>query len=80
VDYRGRSADWGRAQRARYTAEDYHKPSDEIRDDWDLSGAMEDVALYLRVAWDLSEADAWPEWKPGSEFKAVREAMLGAAR
>ncbi|HEY3215366.1 MAG TPA: peptidase M28, partial [Candidatus Eisenbacteria bacterium] len=59
---------------------DYHKPSDEIRDDWDLTGALEDLALYLRITWDLSQGDAWPEWKSGSEFKAVREAMLRAAR
>jgi Zn-dependent M28 family amino/carboxypeptidase len=79
IDYLSRAPGWGRDQRARYTAEDYHKPSDEIRDDWDLSGAIEDVAMYLRVAWAISETDAWPEWKPGSEFKAVREAMLRAA-
>jgi Zn-dependent M28 family amino/carboxypeptidase len=80
VDYRGRPPGWGRAARDRYTAEDYHKPSDEMRADWDMSGALEDVALYLRVAWDVSEGDVWPEWKPGSEFKAVREAALRAAR
>jgi Zn-dependent M28 family amino/carboxypeptidase len=79
VDFRGRPEGWGRAQRDRYTAEDYHKPSDEMRDDWDLSGALEDVALYLRVAWDVSETETWPAWKPGSEFKAVREAMLAGA-
>jgi len=76
IDYRGRPEGWGRAQRERYTAEDYHKPSDEMRDDWDLSGALEDVELYLRIAWDLSQAATWPEWSPGSEFKAIREAML----
>jgi Zn-dependent M28 family amino/carboxypeptidase len=76
VDFRGRPEGWGRAQRERYTAEDYHKPSDEMRDDWDLSGALEDVALYLRVAWDISQGERWPEWSAGSEFKAVREAML----
>ncbi len=79
TDYLSRAPGWGREQRERYTAEDYHKPSDEVRDDWDLSGAIEDVALYLRVAWAISETDAWPEWKSGSEFKAVREAMLRAA-
>jgi Zn-dependent M28 family amino/carboxypeptidase len=78
VDFRGRPAGWGKAQRERYTAEDYHKPSDEMRDDWDLSGALEDVALYLSIAWRISEGDTWPAWKPGSEFKSVREAMLGA--
>ncbi len=80
VDFRGRPEGWGRERRERYTAEDYHKPSDEMRADWDLSGALEDVALYFGVAWALSQTEAWPEWKPGSEFKAVRERMLEAAR
>jgi Zn-dependent M28 family amino/carboxypeptidase len=80
VDFRGRPAGWGRERRERYTAEDYHKPSDEMRPEWDLSGALEDVELYLRVAWALSQGEAWPEWKSGSEFKAVREALLEAAR
>ncbi len=39
---------WGRTQRERYTAEDYHKPSDEVKEWWDLSGGIEDLELYLR--------------------------------
>jgi Zn-dependent M28 family amino/carboxypeptidase len=80
IDYVGRPEGWGKERRERYTAEDYHKPSDEVHDDWDLSGALEDVELYLRIAWALCEEEAWPEWKPGSEFKAARDAMLGGAR
>jgi Zn-dependent M28 family amino/carboxypeptidase len=80
VDFRGRPAGWGRAQRERYTAEDYHKPSDEMRTDWDMSGAVEDVTLYLRIAWNLSEAAQWPQWNDRSEFKAVRAKMLAEAR
>ncbi len=76
IDYRGRPAGWGKARRDRYTAEDYHQPSDEVKDDWDLAGALEDVALYLRVAWALAQADVWPTWNEGSEFRAVRAAML----
>ena len=79
VDYRERPAGWGQQRRDRYTSDDYHKPSDHIKDDWDMAGAIEDVELYLRVTWALSQAEGWPEWKPGSEFKAVREAMLRAA-
>lgn len=80
VDYRGRPDGWGRERRARYTAEDYHKPSDELRDDWDLSGGLEDVALTLRVVWALAQGDAWPSWNEGTEFRAKREASLRAAR
>jgi Zn-dependent M28 family amino/carboxypeptidase len=80
VDYRDRPSGWGRERRDRYTSDDYHKPSDEIKDDWNMLGGLEDVELYLRIIWALSQQDAWPEWKPGSEFKAVREEMLRKAR
>jgi len=33
-------------------------------------------ALY-EVALILAQGDTWPEWKPGTEFKAAREEMLG---
>jgi Zn-dependent M28 family amino/carboxypeptidase len=79
IDYRDRPSGWGKARRDRYTAENYHKPADEVGDDWDLSGLLEDVALYMRVLYDLSQGEDWPEWNEGSEFKAVREAMLGAS-
>ncbi|MSR62941.1 MAG: M28 family peptidase [Planctomycetes bacterium] len=80
IDFRGRPAGWGQAQRDRYNENDYHKPSDEMRADWDFSGALEDLALYLRVIWTLSQGDHWPQWNEGSEFKAVREASLRAGR
>ena len=78
MDYVDRPAGWGKARRDDYTANDYHKPSDEIKDDWDLSGGVEDVELYMRVAWALSQAEEWPEWNEGTEFRALREAMLEA--
>jgi Zn-dependent M28 family amino/carboxypeptidase len=80
LDFRDRPAGWGKERRDAYTANDYHKPSDEVRDDWDLSGAVEDLTLYLRVIWAIAQGDTWPAWKDGSEFKAVREARLSAAR
>ncbi|MBL9125989.1 MAG: hypothetical protein JNL97_00010, partial [Verrucomicrobiales bacterium] len=46
---------------------------------WDLSGAVEDAQLMFRVAEAIAAADRWPEWKPGAEFKARRDADLGRA-
>jgi Zn-dependent M28 family amino/carboxypeptidase len=74
--YRGKPADYGIAKRAEYTAKDYHKPSDEVKDDWDLSGAAEDAQLLLDVGRQVANTEAFPEWKPGTEFRARREAML----
>ncbi|MEQ1893956.1 MAG: M28 family metallopeptidase [Planctomycetota bacterium] len=79
LDFRDRPAGWGKERRDAYSANDYHKPSDELRSDWDMSGAVEDLTLYLRVIHALANGDTWPSWKDGSEFKAVREASLRAA-
>lgn len=74
----GKPEGWGDAQRKRYTAQDYHKPSDEVRPDWDLSGAALDLQLLFDVGAQLAGDGPWPSWKPGSEFKAIREG--GATR
>jgi Zn-dependent M28 family amino/carboxypeptidase len=79
VDYIGRPEDWGLQQRERYTREDYHKPSDKVKPDWDLSGAVEDMQLYFLVGYRVANNPKMPEWKPGAEFKGKREAMLRAA-
>ncbi len=76
LSYVGRPEGWGKARRDQYTANDYHKPSDEVRADWDLSGMVEDAQLFFRIGLGVAEAERWPEWLPGTEFKAAREAML----
>ncbi len=60
----------------RWIEEDYHKPSDEITDEWDLTGAVEDLRLLFMVGYDVAEAATWPTWNEGNEFKAVRQAAL----
>ena len=59
-----------------YTANHYHQPSDEFDENWDFSGAEQDLEALLQVGLRISAADAWPEWRPGNEFKAARDAML----
>ena len=59
-----------------YDANHYHQPSDEFDESWDFSGAAEDMEALLQVGLRISAADAWPEWRPGNEFKAARDAML----
>jgi Zn-dependent M28 family amino/carboxypeptidase len=79
IDFVGKPAGWGRKKRDQYTEHDYHKPSDEIKPDWDLSGAAEDVRLLMTVGYRVANADKYPEWKPGTEFKAKRDAMMRSA-
>ena len=79
TEYVGKPADWGMKMRAKYTAEDYHKPSDEVKLDWDLSGLVQDAQLFFMVGYRVANEPKLPEWKPGTEFKAAREASLKAA-
>ena len=76
VNYIGKPAEYGKQKRDEYTNRDYHAPSDEVKPDWDLSGAAEDANLLLTVGYRVANADTFPEWKPGNEFKAKRDAML----
>ena len=75
----GKPEGYGEEKRQEYTANDYHKPSDEIKPDWDLAGAVDDFRLLFLVGHDVANGDTWPEWKPGTEFKARRDAMLSGA-
>jgi Zn-dependent M28 family amino/carboxypeptidase len=60
-------------KRADYLKYRYHKPADEYGDDWDLTGAVEDLNLYFTTGHTLSEGNAWPNWVEGSAFKALRD-------
>jgi len=60
-----------------YTANDYHKVSDEVKPNWDFSGAVQDLRLYFLVGYNVAQGNTWPQWNPGTEFKQKRETMLG---
>ena len=77
VDFIGKPEGWGFEMRDQYTAEDYHKVSDEMKDFWDLSGAVQDLELLYLMGRRLATSDAWPEWSESSEFRAIREAQRG---
>jgi len=59
-----------------FDLKDYHQVTDEVHADWDLSGAVQDVDLLFEVGYQVANAEKFPEWKPGVEFKAKRDAML----
>ena len=59
-----------------YDSTDYHQVTDEVKPDWDLSGAVQDVQLVFEVGYEVANGDKFPEWKAGNEFKPKRDAML----
>jgi len=76
IDFVGKPAEYSQQKRDEYTNKDYHAPSDEVKPDWDLSGATEDAQLLFLVGYNVANAGRFPTWKPGNEFKATRDAMV----
>jgi len=76
IDYIGKPPGWGKKHREEFTANDYHKPGDNVKPDWVLDGAVQDLQYYFMVGYRVAQADKYPEWKPGAEFKAKRDAMM----
>ncbi len=74
IDVRGKGKAFGQAAHDDYTAHRYHQPSDEYDENWDWSGAIEDLALYYNIGRQLAMSRAWPNWYPTAEFRAVRDA------
>lgn len=71
--YIGENAAEAAERSAAYTADHYHKPSDEYGDWWNLEGAVQDLHLYYTVGKELADSDVFPNWYEGNEFRAVRE-------
>ena len=76
IDHVEFGEEWTLERKDRYTAEDYHMPSDEFDESWDLDAAIDDLILLFQVGHDLASTDAWPEWSEGNEFRAIREADM----
>jgi len=79
VQFFGKPVEFGPQKIDAYTANDYHKVTDEIKSDWDLSGAADDARLLFEVGLKVTNGEDHPKWKTGSEFKARREEMLKRA-
>ena len=53
IDFVGKPPEYSQQKRDEYTNNDYHAPSDEIKDDWDLTGALDDAQLLFMVGYRL---------------------------
>jgi Zn-dependent M28 family amino/carboxypeptidase len=78
-EFVGRPAGYAQEKRNEWTSTDYHSPSDEVKEWWDLSGAVEDGRLFFAVGYRVANAERFPEWSVGNEFRAIREKSLARA-
>ncbi|MGL5467181.1 MAG: M28 family metallopeptidase [Shewanella sp.] len=52
----------------------YHNVCDEYHEDWDLSGAIQDLEIYYQVTRSLGNSQDWPGYYQGTEFNSLRPA------
>jgi Zn-dependent M28 family amino/carboxypeptidase len=76
IEVIGKEKGYGKKLKDEYGTNNYHKPSDEYDKTWVLEGAIQDVELIYNLGQRLASIEKWPQWKPGSEFKAIREKNL----
>ena len=77
VEYVGKPADFGMKKLEEFTTHDYHKPQDEIKPGWEMSGAVQDLDLLLAMGYRIANAAKFPEWRVGNEFRGIRGMSLG---
>jgi Zn-dependent M28 family amino/carboxypeptidase len=74
IDVAGKGKEYGKQIREEYNSKHYHQTSDEIDTaSWTMEGAMQDLLIYFKVGLSMANDEKFPQWKPGSEFKAIRE-------
>lgn len=76
----GRPPGTGKGLERAYERNDYHQPSDEFRETWDFSGAVEDMRLAFWLGCRTAEAAEMPRWNKGDEFEAARLKALDEAQ
>lgn len=58
----------------------YHNVCDEYHEDWDLSGAIQDLEVYYQVTRSLGNSQDWPGYYQGTEFNNLRPAKTPLAK
>ena len=62
IDFVGKPADYGDQKRQEYIRNDYHKPTDQIKPGWDLTGAVQDLQVLLEVGYRVAQSPTRPVW------------------
>lgn len=76
MDVIGKPEGWGRKEQEAYEEKHYHQVSDELRDWWNLEGAIEDYQLLFFLGVHVANQPEMPVWNPGDEFEAARKKAI----
>ncbi len=74
IDVEGKGKEYGKQIEDEYNDHHYHRPSDEYNAaTWSMAGGIDDLKLLFQLGKRIAFTEKMPEWKPGSEFKSIRE-------
>jgi Zn-dependent M28 family amino/carboxypeptidase len=74
IDVVGKGKEYGKQLEDEYNENHYHRPSDSFdAATWTMAGGIDDLKLMFQLGKKLASTEKMPEWKAGSEFKAIRE-------
>ena len=54
----------------------YHAPSDQVDENWDFNGILEDIKLFFDIGYTMSLEKTFPGFKEKSEFKEIGKNRL----
>ncbi len=71
----------GDAADSAYRRDRYHQPADEYdATTWRFEGMAQDVMAIYRAGVDLARARTWPNYRPTSEFRSIRDRSAASRR
>ena len=62
--------------RAKALAGRYHSPADQVDENWDFAGIIEDIRLFFDIGYTMSQEKTFPQFKQKSEFRELGEKRL----
>ncbi len=72
-DFVGRSKNWGEEQFKAYNTANYHQPSDEYSDSWNLKGMIQSAEIALAIGRRAADIQEMPRFNPDDEFAKAQQ-------
>ena len=72
-DFVGRSANWGEERFRAYNTANYHQPSDEYDDSWNLKGMVQSAEIALAIGRRIADMALMPRFNPDDEFAKAQK-------
>ncbi|HEX8922771.1 MAG TPA: M28 family peptidase, partial [Pyrinomonadaceae bacterium] len=72
-DFIGHTKEWGEEQFKAYNTANYHQPSDEYSDSWNLKGMIQSAEIALAIGRRVADAPEMPRFNPDDEFAKAQQ-------